>query len=141
MIAGLVLAAAIAAYMLGCMPGTLEFDASGRPHGSGVRVYRYKGGQVKLEERYRAGKIVHSAWFRPDGSVVARTAWKNESGTGYYLREDGSIHTQMQYVNGLAEGKAMYYGLDGGVEREALFRGGKPVEPATQTSGRGSGIE
>ncbi|MHC4618081.1 MAG: toxin-antitoxin system YwqK family antitoxin [Planctomycetota bacterium] len=111
------------------MPGTLYFDEEGFPHGTGSREYFYESGVLKLKERYINGRLYRSVWFRPDGKVVATTNWKDETGVGYYLREDGSIRVKMHYVNGFAHGQATYYREDGLVERYAEFRNGVEVNP------------
>jgi antitoxin component YwqK of YwqJK toxin-antitoxin module len=82
-----------------------------------------------VAERYSRGRLVESTWYRPDGSIVAQTKWKNGSGLGYYLREDGSVSARMQYVDGVAHGQAVNYREDGSVERFAEFRDGVEVTP------------
>ena len=117
----------IAWYFSGYMPGTYHRDENGFAHGTGWAYYYYDTGDLMLEEKYVAGKGQYSRWFRPDGSVVAETHWEDESGVGYYLRQDGSIRARMQYVNGFAHGTAVYFDKDGSVIREAVFREGVEV--------------
>ena len=111
------------------LPGTFHQDKDGFPHGTGVAEYSYDAGPLKLKERYLAGKLIKSIWYRPDGTVIAATKWENASGTGYYLREDGSVKTRMEYVNGVAHGTATYYREDGTIEKEVEYYQGQPVEP------------
>lgn len=98
-------------------PGTLYRDSQGRAHGTGSIDYSYKDGSLKLREWYRAGKLLRSVWYRPDGATIQETIWRDESGEGIYVREDGSIKIRMNYVHGIAEGTATYYREDGSIER------------------------
>ncbi|MEX0714395.1 MAG: hypothetical protein WD278_18815 [Pirellulales bacterium] len=123
-------------YFSGYMPGTLSFNEFGVPRGTGTRLYHYKSGELKLTEKYRAGKLVRSSWYRPDGSIVAVTEYRNESGEWLLLNEDGSIRAKYQMVNGLANGQATYYRPDGSVERVAHFRSGQEVEPVAPKASR-----
>ena len=109
----------------------LYFDEQGVAHGSGVTETRYRSGALMAEERYERGRLARSTWYRPDGSLVARTDWKNGTGLGYYLREDGSVRARMQYVDGVAHGQAVYYTPEGHVERFAEFRDGTEVTAST----------
>jgi antitoxin component YwqK of YwqJK toxin-antitoxin module len=111
--------------LLGYMPGTLYFDVEGSPHGTGWKRYFYPNNALKLEEHYRAGQLRMSRWFRPDGTIIAETRWKDGNGLGYYLRDDGSVKTAMEYVHGLANGKATFFNKDGSVQRVAHFVDGK----------------
>jgi antitoxin component YwqK of YwqJK toxin-antitoxin module len=82
-----------------------------------------------LEEHYVAGRLSFSRWLRPDGSVVAETLWRDGDGNGYYLRQDGTIRTKMEYRHGLADGQSVYYKEDGvTVDHVAEFREGHKVE-------------
>src|SRR5690348_632531 len=76
-------------YLSGYMPGTLDFDESGIPHGTGTKRYFYEAGALKLEETYLAGNLQTSHWYHPNGSLIAETRWKAGSATGIYLLEDG----------------------------------------------------
>ena len=118
------------------MLGTFYRDDHGFPHGTGKEEYFYKSGALKIREDYVAGKITKSVWHRPDGSVLKTTEWRNESGEGIYLREDGTVKVKMQYKNGRADGLAVYSRPDGTVERQEMFKDGKPAgqsdSPATQ---------
>ncbi len=71
--------------------GTFARDENGFPSGTGWQAYLYPTGQVKLREAYVEGVLQRSIWYRPDGSIVATTDWQRGSGTGYELRDDGSI--------------------------------------------------
>jgi len=120
----LVPVAATAWYFSGYMPGTFHRDEKGFPHGTGWARYHYDAGPLMLEEYRVAGKITKATWYRPDGSVVASEAYEDQSGTGYYLRQDGSIKVKMNYVKGAAHGEAVYFNEDGSVKRVAEFRHG-----------------
>ena len=119
--------AIVAFYTYPSIPGTFGRDASGFPHGTGTETYRYKSGAVKLVEDYRRGSLVRSVWYRPDRTVVATTDWVDESGVGYYLREDGSVRSHMTYVRGIAEGAATYYDEAGNIVGEAVFKDGSRI--------------
>jgi antitoxin component YwqK of YwqJK toxin-antitoxin module len=69
-------------YLSGYMPGTLNFDDNGFPHGTGTKRYFYESGALKLEESYYAGNLETSRWYRPDGTLVMKTKWKAGSGVG-----------------------------------------------------------
>ncbi|MCH8805725.1 MAG: hypothetical protein IH986_06525 [Planctomycetes bacterium] len=109
----------------GYMPGTLYFDTEGESHGTGTRGYFYESGELKLEDRYIAGQLVEETWYKPDGSIVAIEQFRDESGVGYYLREDGSVRVKMTYVHGVAHGPATYFSADGRIERVVNFIEGR----------------
>jgi antitoxin component YwqK of YwqJK toxin-antitoxin module len=109
------------------MPGTLRFDESGTAHGTGTKRYFYESGDLKLEDAYLAGDLNRSRWYGRDGELIEETRWKAGSGTGIYLREDGTIRSRYQYVKGLAEGQATFFADDGSVERVATFRDGVEI--------------
>jgi antitoxin component YwqK of YwqJK toxin-antitoxin module len=114
-------------YCWGYIPGTLYFDKNGEPHGTGIKKYFYTSGALKLEDHYLNGKLSKSIWFKPDGAIVATTKWDNGSGIGYYLRDDGSVRVQMEYIGGAAQGKAIYYREDGSVDKYVEFHNGAEV--------------
>ncbi|MHC4109666.1 MAG: toxin-antitoxin system YwqK family antitoxin [Planctomycetota bacterium] len=110
------------------IPGTLHLDRQGKYRGTGVAKYLYKSGQIKLKDHYVAGKLSKSFWYRPDGTVVAQTNWEDVPCFGYYLREDGSIRVKMEYVNGVAHGRAICYNKDGSIDKYVEFRNGREVK-------------
>lgn len=118
----------------GHMPNTLRFDENGFPHGTGWQRSHYKSGALKLEEYYVAGQLELSRWFRPDGSLVAETDWQDECGVGYYLREDGSIKCRMEYVNGYADGTAVYYDEEGAETHRVEFDFARKTKTVTTAS-------
>lgn len=124
---GVIAVLGIGVWIFPSIPGTFGRDADGTAHGTGRVTYRYRTGAVKLQEDYRRGKMIRSEWFKPDGMSILVTEWKDESGVGLYLREDGTIKTRMTYVNRLADGVATYYAPDGSVVGEAVFAGGARV--------------
>lgn len=103
----------------------LSFDAQGYPHGTGERTYRYQAGPPRLKEDYVDGKLTRSRWLKPDGSLIQETVWKDGTGEGIYLREDGSIRLSMHYVNGVAEGDATSYDPAGSVAKVETYSHGK----------------
>ena len=111
------------------MPGSIRQDANGFIHGSGKTLYRYDAGPVMLEEHYLAGRLKFSRWFRPDGTLIAETRWKNGNGVGYYLRQDGTVRFKCEHQGGLAHGLAVYYKEDGvTVDHAAEYRHGRKLE-------------
>lgn len=123
--AGFVLiAAATMLWFWDAIPGTLYIDRNGVPRGTGVKTYSYKSGSLQLREEFRRGQLVRSEWFKSDGRSIQITEWENGTGTGVYLREDGSIRRRVTYVNGLAHGTSTYYAEDGSVLGEAEFQEG-----------------
>jgi antitoxin component YwqK of YwqJK toxin-antitoxin module len=82
----------------------LTFDPNGVARGTGERTYTYASGQPKLREDYVDGKLVRSRWFAPDGTPIQETFWRDGTGEGLYLREDGSIQKRVEYVRGLSHG-------------------------------------
>ena len=105
----------------------LSFDARGYAHGTGERIYKYHTGSPQLKEDYVDGKVTRSRWFKPDGSLIQETVWKDGTGDGIYLREDGSIRARMHYVNGIAEGEAKTYDPAGNVTKVETYSHGKPI--------------
>ena len=110
------------------IPGTYRRDENGLPHGTGAMRYYYPSGNLKLCELYFAGNLTESTWYHPNGSEIAITKWQDGCGVGYYVREDGTIRTKMEFVDGLAHGIGMYYNRDGTVNCEVRFKHGVPVE-------------
>jgi hypothetical protein len=126
------------------LPGTLSFDNSGFPHGTGTRKYFYHSGKLQLEEYYWAGLIEDATWYRPDGSVLVTTKLnKKRGGVWYYLRQDGTIRSRMDHQydaeSGLyvAEGTAVYYTADGAIERTVQYHRGSPVKSAAGSDKQG----
>lgn len=109
------------------IPGTLVFDSKTGFRGTGTHTSRYPDGSVSLAEDFRRGKLLRSVWFKPDGSVVAATDWKDGAGVGYYLRNDGTIKIRMTYANGIAHGPVTYFNPDGSIAGEAEFRDGQRI--------------
>ena len=105
----------------------LLFDEQGKAHGTGDVIYKYESRAPKLVSHIVRGKQVRSEWFKPDGTSILVTEWKDGSGVGLYLREDGSIMARMTYVHEVADGPATYYAPDGTVLGEAVFKDGKRV--------------
>ena len=104
----LILVSVLLSLAVGCKR-PLSFDAQGYPHARGERIYKYHAGPPQLKEDYVDGKLTRSRWFKPDGSLLQETVWKDGTGEAIYLREDGSIRLRMHDVNGVAEGEAMTY--------------------------------
>jgi antitoxin component YwqK of YwqJK toxin-antitoxin module len=115
----------------------LTFDEQGKAHGTGDVTYKYESRAPKLVSHIVRGKQVRSEWFRPDGTSILVTEWKDGSGVGLYVREDGSIMARMTYVHEVADGPATYYAPDGTVLGEGVFKDGKRVsgyEPPDESS-------
>jgi antitoxin component YwqK of YwqJK toxin-antitoxin module len=111
--------------LLGCTQA-LYFDGRGVAHGTGERDYNYKSGVVQLREDYKDGELVQSRWFGTDGELIQESLWSNGTGERIYLREDGSIRTRMQYVNGVAEGETLEYD-EAGHATKVMYHDGRPV--------------
>lgn len=118
----------LAVLAVGCSTGQLVFDTDGFPHGTGWRECRYESGQLMLREYYEDGQLERSLWFRPDGSLIREEDWVDGSGTGIYLREDGTVRTAMPYGNGVAHGMAIHYARDGTVTEVVEFVRGQRKE-------------
>jgi hypothetical protein len=107
------------------IPGTLIRDTSGFPHGTGWFRYYYDSGSLMLEEYYRNGTIRLSRWYRPDGDYITETRWNHGDGIEYYLRQDGTIHTQIEYRNNHTDGIITYFKEDGiTIDRNVNFQNG-----------------
>jgi antitoxin component YwqK of YwqJK toxin-antitoxin module len=106
------------------IPGTLRRDEFGNAHGTGRKTYHYAGGAVQLVEDYRRGELVRSEWFRPDGTSVQVTEWREGSGEWLKLRDDGTVDRRMPFVAGRVHGEATYYAEDGSVLGVAEFKEG-----------------
>jgi antitoxin component YwqK of YwqJK toxin-antitoxin module len=112
-------------YAAGYVPGTIRKNENGSFFGTGTAVYRYKTGAIAREDYYRAGRLKHSKWYKPDGSVVAETSWNGGTNVGYYLREDGTIRVRMSFLGERAHGPAIYYKEDGStIDHVEEFRDG-----------------
>ncbi len=111
--------------MSGYIPNTLYFDSNGVAHGSGTRQYFYESGALMLADRYVAGQLIEETWYKPDGTIIANERFKDGCGTGYYLREDGSIRVKMTYMNGMAHGPATYYTESGEIDKVVSFVNGQ----------------
>jgi len=120
-------------YVGGYLPGTIRKKADGSYFGTGTAIHRYTNGAVSLEDYFRAGKLKHSKWYKPDGSVVAETSWNDEKKFGYSLRQDGTIRVKMPYLGERAHGTAIYYKEDGvTVDHVEEFRDGVKVQPTAE---------
>lgn len=114
--------------LTGCKSGdNLVFDDNEIATGTGERTYSYESGQPKLIEDYADGELIRSRWYSPAGTLVYQTQWNRGTGTGIYLREDGSLHVRMEYKDGLADGPAVYYDEEGRITRIVEFRQGQPI--------------
>lgn len=127
----LVLTGALAFFAYDSLPGSvrrIQTPDGEVVKGTGTFKYHYATGQLKLTEEFRRGSAVLSRWYKPDGTLIAETKWgRNSTGTGYYLREGGSIKSRLTYVNGLADGTASYFNPDGSLAGEAKFEKGQRV--------------
>jgi len=120
---------ALTACFVGCdRSATLMFDKQGQAHGTGEKVYHYEAGEVMLREQYINGRLEHSRWYAPDGTLIEETDWVDQAGEGIYLRQDGTIRLRMNYVDAIAEGPATYYDQQGNVTKIVEFLDGRPVE-------------
>lgn len=120
-VAVLVLSAALAVIYYDYIPGTLSFDHEGFPRGTGTRTFPYPSGQPRVTEKYVAGYLKRTSWFREDGSLVVETIWKQGSGPMYIVDDTGHIRAKIQHVYGKANGEALFYNADGSVRRRAHF--------------------
>ena len=110
-----------------CSAQPLTFDENGFPHGTGVKQYNYDAGPLMLEENYQSGKLVQSIWYRPDGTVIRQEEWENGSGTGIYLRQDGTIRAALPYVNGVAHGIGVDYDEMGHATNTVEYKRGQKI--------------
>ena len=77
------------------IPGTFHKTPNGFPRGTGTTEYKYDSGALMLREWYYRGLIYKSTWFKPDGTELATETYnKKTGGVGYFLRQDGTIHTK-----------------------------------------------
>jgi hypothetical protein len=140
MLVGVVVVAVLCAFALywEYLPGTLHFDENGFPHGTGTKLYYYDSGELMGEEHYRAGVLTRTTWYKPNGEAIATTIWKKDQvNIGYFLYQDGSIRTKMEFVYDpevrlyvdSETGDRIDYAPDGTVERE--FHNGKQIPAAT----------
>lgn len=80
------------------IPGTFYKDSRGFPHGTGQAEYFYDAGPLMLREHYYRGLVYEITWYKPDGSEIAtETFHKETGGTGYYLRQDGTVKSKHVY--------------------------------------------
>lgn len=102
------------------IPGTLTFNERTGFWGTGTTTFNYKSGALMGKETYFRGKCTRAEWFRPDGTSIEVTEYKDGKGEGLYLRQDGSIWSRRMYVNGLWDGPCTYYNRDGSVLGTAM---------------------
>lgn len=117
------------------IPGTFHRDNQGAPRGTGTELTRYQNGATMIVEKYSRGRLVRSEWFKPDGTPIQVTEWKDGAGEGLYLRQDGSIWSRMNYVLGVWDGACTYYNRDGSIRGEAFGHEGKYVKGYTPAFG------
>lgn len=134
-----IVAGALAAPKLSLrFPGSLYFDSSGRPQGTGLKKYFYESGAVMIDEHYSVGEMTRSIWYRPDGSILANVPIpdKSKSYVGFYLNQNGTIRKKVTYrfVTGnrlwLADGPCECFDEDGKPAGTETYSNGRPL--ATQ---------
>lgn len=137
----LLIVTAIAAFVIAApslylrFPGSLYFDSSGRPQGTGLKEYTYESGKLMIEEYYSVGEMTRSVWYHPDGSVVADVTVPEKIGTfvGYYLNQNGTIRKKMTYSYSnidrlwLADGLCECFDSDGNPAGVEYYDQGKLV--------------
>lgn len=116
------------------IPGTYYVDENGRTHGTGSESHYYKNGRLLARESFVAGILAKCTYYRPDGTVAARSIYdKEEGGIGYRLREDGTIRTRTPYIwdsqakEFLAHGEEVYFDADGAVLKVIEFVNGAKI--------------
>lgn len=97
--------AVVGLYSFGFVPGTVRKNPDGSYWGTGLVHYRYPSGRIKLEEKYLAGRLRLSRWYRPDGTLIAETEWNHGDGVGYFLRDDGTVRQMMEFKGERAHGR------------------------------------
>jgi len=102
------------------IPGTYHTDENGFPRGTGVTEYRYDNGALMIREWYFRGLVYRATWFTPDGHEIATETYDKETGgTGYFLRQDGSIRSRHTFKYSpkendyLGSGRPLYYDRTG----------------------------
>lgn len=103
------------------LPGSLYFDSSGRPQGTGVKKYFYDSGKLMIDEYYSVGELARSVWYHPNGTVVADVTVpeKTKKFVGYYLNPNGTVRKKMTYrysdrdKGWLADGACECFDTDG----------------------------
>ena len=119
------------------VPGTYYRDGRGFPHGTGWAYnYAYKDGGLMAKEYYRAGELIEQIWFKPDGGIFAISTFHRDGvNVGYYLREDGSVRSMVQYRYRhkdrmyVADGTTVCYRPDGSFDHIQEYRDGELIEP------------
>jgi hypothetical protein len=109
------------------IPGTYHKTANGFPRGTGVAEYRYDDGSLMIRVLYFRGREYQATWFTPDGLEVATETFDTDAGgVGYYLRQDGTIHSKhtLEYMPDIN-----MYGSVGVVYYDSA---GRPMPDATQ---------
>jgi len=119
------------------IPGTVRLDYMGHARGTGWSTNRYyKSGGPMGKAYYRAGELMETVWYKPDGSIVASSKFQHDGkNISYDLREDGSVAGKYEFKDFLrggrheylADGPFTYFWPDGSVERIQEYREGQPV--------------
>ncbi len=117
------------------IPGSLYFDSSGRPQGTGLKQYFYQSGMLMIDEYYSVGDMTRSVWYHPDGSVVADVVVPDKTKTfvGYYLNQNGTVRNKVTYRYSdrdrgwLADGPCECFDADGNPTGVQYYDQGKLV--------------
>jgi hypothetical protein len=115
------------------IPGTLYIDDAGVLRGSGTKTYNYPNGSPRIAEKYVAGFLRSTKWYRSDGTLVVESKWHEGSGDTYVIDDDGTILAKIGVIAGVPEGEATFYKRDGTIARKTFFRGGVEVPAVSQT--------
>ena len=118
------------------VPGTYYRDKSGFPHGTGWGHNYYENGGLMLKDYYRAGELIEQVWYKPDGGIFVISSFHRDGvNVGYYLRDDGSVRSMVQYRYRptdhmyVADGTTVCYRTDGSVDHIDEYRDGELIEP------------
>ncbi len=99
-------------------------DEAGAPL-EGALVYRYASGNAKRKEHYEHGTLADVKWYSPGGDFLRAERFEDGTGVMVYLRDDGTPHRFMSFVNGRLEGLCAFLGEDGEVTAVEEYHDGK----------------
>ena len=71
------------------------------------------------------------SYFRNDGQLEKKVAWKNGKRNGSYTAYygNGNKKYQKNFLDGKQNGKSIFYDKKGNIKKEELWQDGKVIKP------------